>query len=149
MDNEGGGNFFTTRYFGIPGWVILAGIAVLGYLYFRNQSGTTPTNQTSGGGGSVRTGNTDVRKGAIVINVKQGGGGNPQPGPNPGGFGEYKSITVPRNMTLDKLAKYMHWSDDTVADIEGAKQPSGTYEGQTLTGNFKLKRGDTIDRPIS
>jgi hypothetical protein len=147
---ENGGNFFTTKYFGIPGWMILAGVAVIGYMLLRNKSGSTPTNQTTGGGGSVKTGATTVRKGAIVINVKQGEGGhNPQPGPNPGGFGEYKSISVPKNMTLDALAKYMHWDPDTLSDIEGSPQPSGTYEGKTLTGKQKLKAGDTIDRPIS
>lgn len=92
-----GNNPLTRKFAGIPGWVILAGVAVIAYWYFSHKSAasTAAGIKTTGGGGSASTGKTVVRKGAVTINVKQtpgdGGGGddkdddddNPQPGHHP------------------------------------------------------------------
>lgn len=81
-----GGNFLTKKYAGIPGWVILAGIGVLAYLYFQHQSSSQAAGspKTTGGGGTSTSGKTVVKKGAVTINVKQSPeDDNDQPTPTP------------------------------------------------------------------
>lgn len=81
-----GGNFLTRKFAGIPGWIILGGVALLAYWYFSHQStaATTTGLKTTGGGGTSRTGNTTLKKGAVTINVKQSpGDDNDQPEPKP------------------------------------------------------------------
>lgn len=74
MDPEApqpGGNHRMLIIIGIAG-----AIALVAYLYFRNQSGGGSPS-TSGGGGSVTSGATTLDKGAVTISVTQ----NPQPKP--------------------------------------------------------------------
>jgi hypothetical protein len=149
MENEGG-SFLTRKFAGIPAWVILAGVAALAYFLFMRNQGQTPTNSTSGGGGSVHTGKTVVQSGAVKINVNGGtGGDNPQPKPPPHGGFKTKSFTVPKDETLAQFAMSRHWSQDTISDISNWKQPTGsTYAGQTLNPDQKLKKGDKIFRQL-
>jgi hypothetical protein len=153
METEGG-SFLTRKFAGIPAWVLLAGAAAIAYFLFMRNSGSTPTNSTSGGGGQVHTGKTVVQSGAVKINVVGGDGGEePQPKPHHhhkggGGF-KTKSFVVPRDETLAQFAASRHWSQDTIADISGWKQPAGsTYAGQTLNPDMKLKKGDKIFRQL-
>lgn len=73
-------NPLTRKFAGIPGWVILAGVAVIAYLYFKHQSGgglfgssggTNAPLKTTGGGGSAKTGKIIVKPGAVQIRVSQ------------------------------------------------------------------------------
>ena len=84
---SGGENFLTKKYAGIPGWVILAGIGVLAYLYFthsQKSSQAAGSPKTTGGGGTSTSGKTVVKKGAVTINVKQSpADDNDQPEPKP------------------------------------------------------------------
>jgi hypothetical protein len=82
-----GGNFLTKKFAGIPGWVILAGVGVLAYLYFTHSSKSSTaagSPKTTGGGGTSTSGKTVVKKGAVTINVKQSPqDDNDQPSPTP------------------------------------------------------------------
>lgn len=125
-------------------WIGLA--AVVAYLYISrsSSSGSTSGIKTSGGGGSIRTGKTNIAKDAVRIDVMMDGqgGGQHQPGPNPGDA--TKEITVPRNETLGDLAKYLHWDSGTLAQVEELN----AVNGQELTPKSKLKKGSTIVRPV-
>lgn len=107
MPDEGGqpgaGNIFTNRIMGVPGIVWLIGAGVLAYfVFFRNKSQSAGSPSTSGGGGTISTGNTRIDKGAVTVTVQQNpnasqsetststttnssgnSGGNPQPKPKP------------------------------------------------------------------
>lgn len=149
MENEGG--FFSRRMMGLPAWVWLAGAAVLAWWWFSRQSGGTPGISTTGGGGQVHTGKTVVQSGAVRINVSGGGGGgvdNPQPKPPQKYTGPVKAISVNADESLSDLAAYRHWSDETLTDVEALVQPKGSYQGQQLSADTQLKKGQTIYRPI-
>ncbi len=73
-----GSGLFSKKIMGIPVVVVLAGIAILAYWYLSKHS-SSAAGSSSGGGGTSTTGNTNIRKGAITVNVTQGGKKNPQP----------------------------------------------------------------------
>lgn len=148
MENEGGG-FMSMKFMGIPAIVWIGGAAILVYFLMKhNSQSSQPTNRTSGGGGTVKTGKTVVRSGAVRIDVNGTGVGNPQPKPPHGGF-KTKSFTVPKNETLEEFGLSRHWSQDTFNDMAHFAQPSGsTYEGKTLNPDTKLKKGDKIFRQL-
>lgn len=131
----------------IPPLVWVGGAALLAYLYFSHKSAQSSTGlQTTGGGGSIRTGNTRIAKDAVRIDVSmaddgQGKGKQHQPGPKPPDT--TKEITVPRDETLGQLAKYLHWSDSTLKQVEEIN----AVGGKELTAKSKLKKGSTIIRP--
>ena len=99
MQPGAGGNIFTNRIMGVPGIVWLIGAGVLAYfIFFRNKGQSAGSPSTSGGGGTITTGNTQIQKGAVTVNVSQpqtstetststtdvdnpGGPDNDQPGP--------------------------------------------------------------------
>lgn len=71
-EGEQGGNIFTNRILGIPGVVWLIGAGVLAYfVFFRNRGQSAGSPSTSGGGGTITTGNTRIEKGAVTVNVSQ------------------------------------------------------------------------------
>jgi len=148
-----GGGFLSQKFMGIPAWIFLAGAAVLAYLYFSHQN-QAPANMTTGGGGSVRTGNVKVEKGAVRINVNGSGADvdNPQPKPPHGGkgyTGPWKAITVTQDESLTDLGQSRHWSDETMGDIEAVTQPKkSSLAGKMLTADTQLTQGQTIYRPI-
>lgn len=134
----------------IPPLVWVGAAALLAYLYFSHQQSAQASTQgvkTSGGGGSIRTGNTRIAKDAIKIDVSmaddgQGKGKQHQPGPKPPDA--TKEITVPRDETLGQLAKYLHWTPETLSQVEELNAVSG----KELTAKSKLKKGSTIIRPV-
>jgi spore coat assembly protein SafA len=69
----GGGNIFTGKIGGIPGFVWLLGAGVLAYfLFFRNSSSSTGAGATStGGGGTATGGTTTIDTGAVQVSVSQ------------------------------------------------------------------------------
>ena len=72
MQQPGAGNIFTNRILGIPGVVWLIGAGVLAYfIFFRNRGQSAGSPSTSGGGGTITTGNTTIEKGAVTVNVSQ------------------------------------------------------------------------------
>jgi|SRR5215831_4215236 len=97
-EGGGGGGFLGARIFGIPVWVILVGVVVLGFFMFRSRSGSqsqTPATDTSGSG-SDTTGNITIDPGTTTIDVPSGGSSGsgdvtnnppaspaPKPTPNP------------------------------------------------------------------
>jgi hypothetical protein len=141
----------------IPPLVWVGAAAVLAYLYFSHKSSASSAQQqgsvkTGGGGGSIRTGNVKIAKDAIDIRVMQDGQGEHQHQPGGHGHGKHKhpsdttkEITVPQDETLGELAKYLHWSDKTLADVE----EMNAVGGQELTASSKLKKGQTIIRPVA
>lgn len=149
-DVSGDGNFLQQKLGGIPMWVFLAIAGVLVWYFFFHKSGL-PAASTSGGGGSVRTGNVNVAKGAVQITVDQGAGSDhqEQPGPpNPPGL-KLKAITVNKDETLEQLADYRHWTSETLGDVEKLTQPKGSsYAGKQLSANQQLRKGQIIYRPI-
>lgn len=75
----GGDNFLTRRIMGLP-VVVWVGVVALGaYLFISHRSSSANgAVSESGGGGSARTGNTTIDKGAIQVTITQA---NPQPKP--------------------------------------------------------------------
>lgn len=63
----GGGNFLTRKYAGIPGFVILIGVALLAYLFFRSRSGSASSPNSTSGSGQQTTG--DISVGATSPNI--------------------------------------------------------------------------------
>jgi hypothetical protein len=98
---QGGGNFLTHRYGGIPGVVWLAGAAVIAYfLFFRNKgSSTSPTS--TGGGGTSTTGDITLQPGTETIDLGSPTGNtvtNPAPvTSNTGGSGSEDEDNEPGN----------------------------------------------------
>lgn len=74
MENEeGGGGIMSQRVFGLPMPLAIAGVGLIVYfIFFRNSGGSQATPSTSGGGGTITTGNTQIQKGAVTIDVKGG-----------------------------------------------------------------------------
>lgn len=129
----------------IPAIVWIGGAALLAYLYFsRSSSSTSGKPLTGGGGGTITTGNTTIKKGAVDISVMMNGQGTGQEQPSPTGGDTTKQIVVPKDETLGQLAKYLHWSKDTMAQV----QELNAVNGQELTAASKLKKGQTIVRPV-
>lgn len=152
MENEGGGGFMTRKFMGIPAWVFLVGAAAIAYYMF-SRNKTPVSNSTSGGGGSVRTGNTKVQTGAVRINVSGGTGGDedkdhdkqPKPphkhhGHGKGGAGDeaLTSITVHRAGTLEQIADNRGWGADFLKDVENLNN---------LKSGSKLKKGQHLRIP--
>jgi hypothetical protein len=101
------------------------------------QAGTSPIIIVGGGGGGA-----DEDHGG-----KPKVPGAPPPPPPPGGGGGWKSITVPsawNGWNLDRIAKYLHWTPETLADVEEANAQGG----KEITGKTVFHTGDTILRPI-
>jgi hypothetical protein len=130
----------------IPSWVWIGGAALLAYLYFSRSSSASSSGKplTGGGGGTITTGNTRINKDAINISVMMDGQGTGQKQPSPTGGDTTKQITVPKDETLGALAKYLHWSKDTLAQVEELN----AVGGQELTAASKLHKGQTIVRPV-
>jgi LysM repeat protein len=70
--NASQGNFLTRKYAGIPGFVWMAGAAVLAYfLFFRNSSSSSGTGaSSSGGGGTSTTGDITLTPGTETLDVQ-------------------------------------------------------------------------------
>jgi hypothetical protein len=83
MPNEGGGGIMSHKIAGIPTVLIVGVVGLIAYfVFFRNsQSGVNPA--TSGGGGTITTGNTTIDTGAVQVTVSQGGTHNAKPGKKP------------------------------------------------------------------
>lgn len=157
MDPEEGGGFLQARIMGIPAWIILAGAAVLAYLYFSHQSSAASANRptTTGGGGKVSTGKTVVQSGAVSINVGSGEdndlsvpGNHHQPKPPIEYKGPVKAITVTKDENFSDLAGSRNWSEETIGDVENLTQPKGPFKGKKLRADTQLHKGDVIYRPI-
>lgn len=71
-----------------------------------------------------------------------------KPGPpSGGGGGSWKSITIPaawNGWTLDRIAKYLHWSAETKQDVIQANARGG----KQITGSTTFHTGDELIRPI-
>lgn len=55
-----GGNFLTKKFAGMPGWLILAGAALLAYLIFRSKSSSTSGSSTTSGTAPQTTGDISI-----------------------------------------------------------------------------------------
>jgi len=130
----------------VPVWVWIGGAALLAYMYFsrKSSSAQTPANKTTGGGGSIKTGNTIVKKGAVHVTVMQDGHGKDQDQPGPTPSDTDKQIVVPKDETLGQLAKYLHWSKNTLDQVEELNATGG----QEWTEKTKLRKGQTVLRPV-
>lgn len=148
MDPEsGGGNLLTNRYFGIPGWVILAGVGVLAFWWFSRQSG----GGLSGGGGSssagsndtLTTGDTTIDSGAVQVTVTTGDvTNNPQPKPpkKPG----TATVTVP---TVTHMSYPAAANKIKAAGLRPVKQKGfkgSTVEGERPYAGSKVKKYSAV-----
>lgn len=67
----GGGNPLTKKFGGIPGYVILGGALIIGYLFLRGKSSSSSASpSSSGGGGTSTTGNITINPATTSINVQ-------------------------------------------------------------------------------
>ena len=157
---QGGGNFLTRKYGGIPGIVWLAGAAVAAYfLFFRNKSSASGGASSSGGGGTSTTGDISLQPGTETIQVQPSGNPttvtNPAPAgdddENPGGPGHnpnpqpspvpppktkiqsvtYTNYTVKKGETLASIAKKYGISVATLAH-------ANTYVPGEVPGDRKV-----------
>lgn len=130
----------------LPTWVWLALITVvlLGYwLITKNKSGAS-----SGSTGTQGTPSDVGQPGVVVINQdgpEPAEGPPPPPGHKPPKPPETRKITLDQNETLAELAKQRHWTADTLHDVE---QENVTQGGGHLTAKSKLKKGQSIIRPL-
>jgi hypothetical protein len=134
----------------MPVWVWLALITalLLGYwLLTKNKSGAS-----SGSSGTQQGTPADVgQPGVVVINQDQPGTEPPETElpdkkpHHPPREPQTRQITLDRNETLGQLAKQRHWSADTLKDVEELNVLQG---GGEMTAKTKLKKGQTIVRPI-
>jgi LysM repeat protein len=69
---QGGGNFLTTKYGGLPGYVWLIGAGVGAYfLFFKNKSSSAAGGASStGGGGQSTTGDISLQPGTETIQLQ-------------------------------------------------------------------------------
>lgn len=150
--SSGGSSFgFLTRKLGpLPVWAYAA-IAVGGYYWYTHygpgasssspqSAGTSPIIVVGGGGGDEDTDTSTDTRGHGKPKPK------PKPGPGPGG-GSWKSITVPaawNGWSLERIAKYLHWTPETLQDVIDANARGG----KKITAKTVFHTGDTIIRPI-
>lgn len=148
MDPEqpGGGGFMSSRIFGIPTIVLIGGIAILAYLYFRHaqnaQAAGSPS--TSGGGGTVTTGTTRVEKGAVTINVtQQGSDQDNDTQPTPGGRGRRKRVVVP-DVTGEKWGQASQELQKTGLKAGRTHPFAGAVRGERPQAGKRVPKGSTV-----
>jgi hypothetical protein len=130
------------------GWLALITAVLLGYwLLTKNKSGAS--SSSSGQQGTP----SDVGQPGVVV-INQDGpeppsGGQPPipmpPVPQPPTEPQSRQITLDQNETLGELAKQRHWSGATLQAVENENVMQG---GGKLTAQSKLKKGQTIIRPL-
>lgn len=146
---QGGGSSFTgalkSKFGPLPVWAWLALITVLllGYaLYSSKKSGSQQPQQGTP---------ADVgQPGVVVINQDGPEPPEPPPGPTPPPTHppkepQTRQITLTQDETLGQLAKQRHWSSATLQEVEDMNLTQG---GGKLTPKSKLKKGQTVIRPL-
>jgi hypothetical protein len=146
---SGGSSFgFLSRKLGpLPVWAYALIIVAAYYWYTHYGPGASSSSTAQQGatspiiivGGSGGGGDADDAHGG------GGGGGGKQKKPGP--QGSWKTITVPKawnGWTLDRIAKYLHWDPQTLADVEKANARGG----KEITGKTTFHTGDTLLRPL-
>jgi len=66
----GGGGLMSKRFFGIPAPVLIIGVALLAYLYFRNKSSAGSSGSAPSTSGTATTGNIGISPGTTTFNIK-------------------------------------------------------------------------------
>lgn len=161
---EGGGNFFTRKIGGIPGFVWLGGAAVVAYFLFFRGKGSTTGASSSGGGGTPSTGDITIQPGTTTVQIQ--GAAVPPGAPSPTGTPNpqprfvphprrkttsvtYTNYTVKTGETLAELAKRFGVSVTQLAhaNVYVAGEAPGGKVGQTLGTGAGLKTGQVLRIP--
>lgn len=91
-------------FMNMKGLLIIAAVAAGAYfLFFRNSGGSAAAPTSTGGSGTITTGNTRVDSGAVTVNVSQGAAGGDSDGggqPTPPG-----STQIPGHYTIQSTGK--------------------------------------------
>jgi len=132
----------------LPVWGWLAGITAILLAWFlweqhKNPSAATDTTAAPNPADAGQPG-------VVVINQDTGGQApappvTPPTTPETKANGTTRGITLTQNETLEQLAKQRHWTPETLKRVE---QMNVTQGGGTLDPNTKLRKGQTILRPI-
>lgn len=125
------------------GLLIIAAVAAGAYfLFFRNSSASAAAPTSTGGSGTITTGNTTVDSGAVTVNVSQNGessgGGQPSP---PG------QTQIPGHYTLqstgkETLAQIAKRYNTTASDIIAFTSAHKTHVSPTEKKFFAKPSGD-------
>jgi hypothetical protein len=145
------GGTLKSKWGPLPVWGWLAaitGVLLAWWLYEQHKNpsaaSTTATPNPADAG----------QPGVVVINQDDAGETPTAPAPPPTTppkapekkpNGTTRGITLTQNETLAELAKQRHWTPETLRRVE---QMNVTQGGGTLDPNTKLKKGQTILRPI-
>lgn len=132
------------------GWLAAITVVLLGwYLYEQHKNPTAAS--TTAAPNPADAG----QPGVVVINQDDAGETPAPPATTPPTTppktpekkpnGTTRGITLTENETLAQLAKQRHWTPETLRRVE---QMNVTQGGGTLKPGTKLKKGETILRPI-
>lgn len=155
-ESSGGGGVLTRKLGPLPTWVWLLIMTAAGvgfWLWSKSHSAAKST-----GSGSGTTGERFVPSFVIQNYDQEPPGVTPprrRPPVNPGGpdqgggdgSGGWKQITVPAKWdgwTLSQIAKYLHWTPETLSDVISANAQGGKH----VTASTVYHTGDTLIRPI-
>lgn len=104
------------------GLLIVAAVAAGAYfLFFRGSSSSAAAPTSTGGSGTITTGNTQVDSGAVTVNVSQGndGGGQPTP-PGQDTIPGHHVVTSTGKETLAQIASQYDTTPDNIVDFTQA-----------------------------
>lgn len=132
-EGGGGGNFLTKKFAGIPGWLILAIVGVLAYMFFRNKSGSSGTSPTSTSS-TPTTGDISVGPSSpsLTINAPYS---NAQTSTGTGSSSSSPTVTNPQPTPAPKAATKVNITPVKTGAITVAPYSAkGTTWDQTLAG---------------
>lgn len=141
------------KFLGMPrGVAIAAGAGTLGVLvllWWKHHQAAQQQGQGTGQGKGPSIGSfTEILmnwQGHQPHGHGKDGDGGDHKHPHPTGD-HYETITVDRAQTFGQLAKFYHWDQNTIHDVEEMNKQQG---GGELTLATELHPGETILRPIS
>src|SRR5580692_10506679 len=123
------------------GYAVIAGAAVLGYFVWRWYQNRQAAAAAANDGAGAEAGSGGPVEPVDVVDVF-----SDWQGARPGGEdtkpakGEkYRSIVVPKNMTVGQLAKELNWTPATLAAVLLANKTAG---GGTFTTATRLHKGE-------
>jgi hypothetical protein len=162
----GGGSLFSKKVMGIPVFLLVIGAAaIVGYLYFKNKSGSQSAGSpsTSGGGGTITSGNTTIDKGAVQVTVTQtpptstSTSTSTQPTPpapaktsSPVVYGgdlkNTQSISAPGNLDLKNIAAEYGISEQQLVSLNQASVGKYVGTGKAIPKGTSLKIPSTAKK---